>query len=558
MAGWSIRARAPRGETRSLPIQRDPDVLASFREDAAHFPGGHALGLVAASSEADIAQALKGAACVLPIGAQSSLTGGATPHGELIISTGSLNRILDIRTDTVRVEAGVTLAALDSALTQHGGWYAPAPTFPGAFVGGTIATNAAGAATFKYGTTRRWVRALTIVLPTGDVLDVDRGATRAHADGYFEIVLRQRTISVAVPTYRMPKVPKVSAGYFSASDMDLIDLFIGAEGTLGVITEATLEILPSRPATCLAFVPFRQRAVALAFVNEMRQAAHEAWRTKHSCGLDVSAIEHMDQRCLQLLREDKVDRATGITWPDDAAIALLITLELPGDTRPEGAFAEIGRAREPDAPDTPIVRFCRALDRAHVLDDVEIAVPGDRRRAAQLHLLREAVPAAVNQRVGRAKETVDPRIEKTAADVIVPFDKFGELLALYDEEFDRRGLDRAVWGHVSDGNLHPNVIPRSFADVQSGREAIVAFGREAIRLGGSPLAEHGVGRNPTKQRLLRELYGEDGIEEMRRIKRALDPEWKLAPGVLFSEKRGEADEGETDHQQPRRDRAADA
>src|SRR5216684_7686497 len=133
MAGWSIRARAPRGETRSLLIQRDPDVLASFREDAAHFPGGHAVGLVAASSEADVAQALKSAACVLPIGAQSSLTGGATPHGDLIISTGSLNRILDIRPDTVRVEAGVTLAALDSALEQRGGWYPPAPTFPGAF-----------------------------------------------------------------------------------------------------------------------------------------------------------------------------------------------------------------------------------------------------------------------------------------------------------------------------------------------------------------------------------------------------------------------------------------
>jgi D-lactate dehydrogenase (cytochrome) len=356
----------------------------------------------------------------------------------------------------------------------------------------------------------------------------------------------------------MPKMPKVSAGYFSAPEMDLIDLFIGAEGTLGVITEATVEILPSRPASCLAFVPFRQRGVALAFVNELREKAHEAWRTKDSCGLDISAIEHMDQRCLQLLREDGVDRATGITWPDDATIALLITLELPAHTRPEGAFAELGRAREPDAPDTPMVRFCRALDEVHVLDDVEIAVPGDRRRAAQFQVLREAVPAAVNQRVGRAQLTIDPRIEKTAADVIVPVDKFGQLLALYDEQFDRRGLDRAVWGHISDGNLHPNVIPHSFADVQSGREAIVVFGREAIRLGGSPLAEHGVGRNPTKQLLLRELYGEEGIEEMRRIKRALDPEWKLAPGVLFSEKRGEADQSETEHHQPQRDRAPDA
>ena len=83
--------------------------------------------------------------------------------------------------------------------------------------------------------------------------------------------------------------------------------------------------------------------------------------------------------------------------------------------------------------------------------------------------------------------------------------------------------------------MHPNVIPRSLADVESGREAILAFGREVLRLGGSPLAEHGVGKNPTKQPLLREMYGADGVEEMRAVKRAIDPGWKMAAGVLFPE-----------------------
>ena len=90
-----------------------------------------------------------------------------------------------------------------------------------------------------------------------------------------------------------------------------------------------------------------------------------------------------------------------------------------------------------------------------------------------------------------------------------------------------------MWGHISDGNLHPNVIPRSIAEMESGRDAILMFGREVIRLGGSPLAEHGVGRNPVKQQLLIELYGWDGVDQMRAIKRALDPGGKLAPGVLF-------------------------
>ena len=177
----------------------------------------------------------------------------------------------------------------------------------------------------------------------------------------------------------------------------------------------------------------------------------------------------MDARCLELAREDGVDRRTGVTWPDHTAIALLMTLELPPTITSEQAFEEIGRARESGAPDTPLARLCRALDEAVGIDDVQIAVPGDHARMAQLLALREEVPASVNSRIGRAKQDVDPRIEKTAGDMIVPFDRLEELLACYEREFQRRRLDAAVWGHISDGNLHPNVLPRSFADVEAGR-----------------------------------------------------------------------------------------
>ena len=548
----SARARSAHGVTLPVHICRDPDIVGAFLEDAAHFPGGHADGLIVASSEADVAEALRTGRAILPIGAQSSLTGGATPMGEILLSTSRLNRIVEIGHDFARVQAGVTLVDLDAALARAGKYYPPTPTFMGAFVGGTVATNAAGAATFKYGTARDWVRALTVVLPCGEVLDIARPPSRAEIEprfgppsrvdkgsrfgepGSFEIVLHDRTITVPIPRYRVPDVPKSSAGYFAAPDMDLIDLFIGSEGTLGVVTEVTLRVLSMRPAVCFAFVPFADRTAALALVRRLRDAARETWRTNDPLGLDVAAIEHMDARCLALLREDGIDRFHGIRIPDHSAMALLVAIELPPGTTGAQAFDEIGRARESIAPDTPLIRFCRALDETGVLDDVEIAVPGDHARAGQLLAVREAVPAAVNARVGRAKHTVDPRIEKTAADMIVPFDRFEDLLAFYDDEFRRRGLDAAVWGHISDGNLHPNVIPRSIADIESGKAAILAFGREVIRLGGSPLAEHGVGRNQVKQQLLLELYGRDGIEEMRHVKRAIDPDWKLAPGVLFN------------------------
>ena len=113
----------------------------------------------------------------------------------------------------------------------------------------------------------------------------------------------------------------------------------------------------------------------------------------------------------------------------------------------------------------------------------------------QILALREGAPIGVNRRVGDAKRLVDARIDKTAGDMIVPFDRFEDMMAIYREGYERRGLDYAIWGHISDGNVHPNVIPRSYEDVVAGREAILEFGREVIRLGGSPLAEHGVGRS---------------------------------------------------------------
>jgi D-lactate dehydrogenase (cytochrome) len=513
-------------------VIRDPDVLRSHLEDAGHFTGGHATELAAPETEAGIAEVLRTARRVLPIGAQSSLTGGATPMGETLLSTGRFTAIQPIDSERVRAGAGVTLAALDGALERWGQYYPPGPTFTGAFVGGTVATNAGGASTFKYGTTREWVDALTVVLPCGDVLDVERGRTHAHVEGYFELQLTRGAVRVPVPRYDMPRVRKLSAGYFAAPEMDLIDLFIGAEGTLGVVTSVTLRVLPARPALCLVLAPFSSQAAGLGLARRLRDAARHEWEHPGS-GVDISAIEHMDARSISLIREDGIEAAAGVRLPDDTQVALLITLELPGTVDASRAFDEIGRTGDPDAPDTPLIRLCALLDEAGGLDAAQVAVPGDGARRAQLLAVREAVPLAVNQRIGRAKGRIDPRIEKTAADMIVPFERVEDLLACYDRCFRRLGLDFVAWGHLSDGNIHANVLPGSFGDVESGRRAILECGREVVRLGGAPLAEHGVGRNRVKQQLLRDLYGDRGIEDMRRVKHAIDPEGKMAPGVLF-------------------------
>ena len=495
-------------------IDTDPTLLSSFLSDAAHVGGGYASGIAFPKTERDVSALVKRATHILPIGAQSSLTGGATPRGETILSTRALTSIGQPSGDLVRVGAGVPLIDLQAHLASCRLWYPPVPTFEGAFVGGTISTNAAGAATFKYGSTRPWVHGLTVVLASGELLDIVRGEVCASSDGWFEIEAASGTVTrIPVPRYTMPAVAKLSAGYYARPAMDLVDLFIGSEGTLGVVVEATLRVI-ARPQRALALVSCENDAQAIAVTAALRDAAQHAWARRGP--LDIAAIEYIDAHALRMLPAEAFARA-GIVRPrHSSATLLLVQIELSNDTEIDAAFAG----------------FESILEHAAVTVDPFVAPPGDDRTAQRLIELREAVPVAVNARIAAAKRT-NAAIEKTAGDMIVPFERIADSLDLYRTTFERRGLEYAVWGHFSDGNLHPNVIPRNIDDVERGREALLEIAGEVIRLGGAPLAEHGVGRSALKQRLLNQLYGDAGIEEMRAVKRALDPENKLAPGVLF-------------------------
>jgi len=497
-------ARAPQ-HTAIPRIERDPDVVRSFLSDAAHVPGGSAEGVVFPATVDEVAAVVASASCVLPVGAQSSLTGGATPRGDLVLSTRRLSHIAEPRERTVRVGAGVPLAELHRFLAARGLYYPPAPTFDGAFIGGTIATNAAGPATFKYGVTRPWVAAITVVLADGSILDLARGEVRASGEGVIEIqTIGRGLVHVPVPAYEVPThLPKLSAGYFAGRNLDLLDLFVGSEGTLGVIAEATVRVTP-RPSRCVVLVPCESEGQAVTLSAALAAS-----------GLEVAAIEYMDSRSLRLL-DDGVYARAGISRPPAGAALLLVQVET--ESRPDEALA----------------RLDVILQKSRVAGDPVVALPDDERTAARLFELREAVPAAVNARVGDAKARIHPGIQKTAGDFIVPVGSIDRALALYRGAFERRGLEYAIWGHISDGNLHPNLIPGSLQDVEAGRDALREMARGVIELGGAPIAEHGVGRNPLKQLFLRDLYGDEGIEQMRAVKRALDPDGKFAAGVLFA------------------------
>lgn len=490
-------------------IERDPDIVRSFLSDAAHVPGGTADGVAFPRNAEEVAEYVAAATRVLPVGAQSSLTGGATPRGDLVLSTRDLGGIA-LEGTLVRVGAGVSLHTLQRWLASRGLWYPPAPTYDGAFVGGTIATNAAGAATFKYGTTRQWVEGLTVVLADGTVLRLNRGDVAATGM-VLNIPLRGGPVAVRVPRYSMPHVPKLSTGYFARADMDLVDLFIGSEGTLGVIVDATLRVQP-RPRQMTALLACVDDAQALRITAALRDEARQAW--KGAGVLDVAAIEYMDGRSLAHVADSSLASA-GTSRPPLEGSLLLVQLEVGADEGPS------------------VDALIALLEREALRDEPVVAPPGDVAGAERMFALREAVPSGVNAAVA-AQKVHDPAIHKIAGDFIVPFERLEQALGRYRSAFESRKLDYAIWGHISDGNLHPNVIPRSRAELLAAHDALLELSHFVTAVGGAPMAEHGVGRSALKQQMLRDLYGDAGLEDMRAIKRALDPTSKLARGVLFS------------------------
>jgi D-lactate dehydrogenase (cytochrome) len=524
-------------------IQDDPSVVEAYLEDASGLPAGRAAGLVRVAGEPESAALIRAlrerGRSLLPQAARTSVTGGAIPQGEVVVSVERMSHVGPV----VRhpggarrsVGAGVRLAELQDGLAAEGLYFPPVPTYQQAMLGGTVATNAGGAATFKYGVTRQWVHGLRVLLSSGDLLVLERGEAVARRGESIRLQLSDGVeIEVEVPSYRLPDLRKISAGYHSADPLDLVDLFIGSEGTLGLITEVTLDLAPLPPSVVTGLVWMDDDSGVLALAGAMRKAATRARQAGDLRGPDVRSIEWMDRNSLQMLRDHGEARRLRIDLPDSARAGLLFELELPEGADDEEAqevlLAFFDGAGDP--ADGPLTRLFRILDDHDALERLELAFPDDARRRRDLTDLREAVPLRVNE-ILSARRSADPAVAKVGGDLIVPFDRLGEMIEVYRRGFESRGLDYAIWGHLSDGNLHPNAVIHDAAELKAGHEALIEFAREAASRGGCPLSEHGVGRHPVKQEILLQFLGADAVAQMRRIKRTLDPDGLFAPGVIF-------------------------
>jgi D-lactate dehydrogenase (cytochrome) len=459
------------------------------------------------------------------IGGKTGIAGGSVPiDGCVALCMSDMNRIVRVsRGDggnyELCSEPGVTIENIAAFLADPGAWpspvdgtaiitpgglfYPPDPTETTAQLGGTIATNASGARSFRFGPTRAHVLELRIVLANGETLLLRRGAFR-EKNGLLTAETEQgNCISVRKPLYRSPAV-KNASGYFSAPDMDLIDLFIGSEGTLGVFAQCTVRLMVQpRFSAGLTFFPDRKAAFgAAAFLRAEPM---------------VSAIEYFDQTALAFLEAARKE------LPFDLPL-------LPNDRRNAVYWEYIESEGVPfddqmDKWETAFAGFGSSFE--HTWSGFEP------KEIERLKAIRHAVPEAVNSAVARYKRDC-PGIRKISTDTALPAPAFERVFKACMEKIAASQLLHAVFGHLGDFHLHANLVPQSEAELDKAKRLYDDLMRITVANGGTVSAEHGIGK--LKVKYLQMMYGDAAIEEMRAIKSSLDPLWLINRGTLLEYK----------------------
>jgi FAD/FMN-containing dehydrogenase len=454
----------------STGISSDRSVREAYETDAS---GLHYLPELVARPEtiADVVEVVKRAAAdrmpVTCAGAQTSTTGASITDKGLLLSLRGLASISDVDTTakSIRVGPGALLGEIKRICAASGLLFAPDPTSEEeSTIGGAIACNASGARTYKYGATRKHVRALRVVLATGEVVD-----------------------------FRRTELEKNTVGYAFAHDP--IDWFIGSEGTLGIIVEAELSLLPLPARVVGLAIPFQAESDALAFVV----AARESSRVAPRC------IEFFDSLALGIARRSEET----VQWPEKSNAMVYVEEEISGGLDDALGYW-IDLLEETPTAMEPLVF------------DGEAKLRLARR-------IRHSVPATMNERGGQLRGAGG---RKLSTDWAVPYRKLGHAISTARELARSRGVEQPViYGHAGNGHPHQNFLARDPSEVTTIEEVIEETLRVVLSLGGTVAAEHGIGK--IKRRWLPLQMNPLQISMMTAVKRELDPLGILAPGNIL-------------------------
>ena len=517
------------------------EEIQNYLTDASNMAGGHAEKLFIPESTDEISQILSEAyESGIPVtisGARTGTVGGAVPFGGYVISLEKLNKIrsIDRESMTAVVEPGVILGDFQKAVEAEGLFYPPDPTEWSCQIGGTVATNASGARSFKYGATRGFVQGLEVVLADGDRIKISRGTAVSKNGEVIELnTCSGARIAVTRPTYKRPDVRKNVSGFYNAIPLDAVDLFIGSEGTLGVITQIELSLLRKPQSLFSGIVFFKAHDDLLAFVEAARERSFETRVRMQALAESVLgnlATHPKDkpertsfQECLIVDLED-IDTfdATILEYFDDRALKF-ISERFP--ETPDGMAGAIFFEQETtDANEDVLFEQWNELLEKHNADiDRSWFTTTDQDRE-KMREFRHALPVSVNEFIARHKQ------RKVGTDMAVPDDRFSGFLQFYKDTLDASGIDYVIFGHIGDCHLHANLLPKNEAEAEKARHIYGRCIAQAVMLGGCVSAEHGIGK--LKAKYLNVMMGERYLNEMAELKRAFDPKGILGRGNMF-------------------------
>ena len=421
-------------------------------------------------------------------------TGGCVPLQGAVISLENLNQIIDINQEKqiVRTQAGLTLENLEKEINKFNLTLRAFPTESLAFIGGAIATSASGVRGFGYGSIRKYVRGLEVILTTGEVIKIKRGEIISKGR-CFDFKHKGKSFKFTVPSYQLPEV-KSQAGYYVKDNMDLIDLFIGSEGTLGVIVscELKLEKIPFNVFDGLIF--FSKEDNALEFIEEIKSL-------KRSGQMNPASLELFDKNSLELLKDE-------YSFIPNCQAAVYFEQEVEDEASSQSLLLKWQELIEKN----------KAFLDESILADTQ----GERKRVFDF---RHKLPQMINEFLRRNNQV------KTAGDIAVPDDKFNQMYDFYKKIAREAKMRYVNFGHIGESHLHFNFLPSSDQEGKKAKKYLKQLCQKAVSLGGTVSAEHGIGK--IKKSYLKIMYKESEIKAMSTLKKYFDPSGLLGLDNIF-------------------------
>lgn len=449
-------------------------------------------------------------------GSRTGLCGGAVPQGGHVLNLSKMNRILEICAEEslVRVEPGVLLKELSQVLRQKRRakalFFPPDPTETLASLGGMAACNASGANSFFYGASRKYVNGIRMVTSKG-VLHLKRGEKTQHALladlGGMEGCC---TLETVVPG-------KNAAGYAWDPEGDAVDLLLSSEGTLGVISQLELRLLPVPEHKMGILFFFKENRSAIDFTRWLR-GEEVAASEERPVGFPI-AVEYMNGSAFQIVadfREIKPELKQFQLIPKEIEAGIYVEFHEETEEQMEREAEQLLRLAE-DFQMEAGMEWCAF----------------DEEGLERIKIFRHAVPECVNLRMDERKMG-ESRLRKLGTDFAVPKEKLKACMVMYQQGVEELGIDSVIFGHIGDNHLHVNLLPSTWKDYQEGQRLIERWAGQVVAWQGTITAEHGVGRS--KRTAFERMFSSGDIEMMKAIKVRFDPDGILNPGVIFEAK----------------------